>query len=397
MCMNSRLSHVVHEVLLLYVLLILAGCGSKDVHHSQSLDNKSVRCYNLTDCQSVSPDDVFESVEVVPLLFEGESYPDLVTRLQVTDSLFMIEDKRSFLHLFDKDGNYLVSSDAIIGEGPEEITTPLSYALDPLNGLIEVLTPHKLMSYDLDLHFIKSSHLPTGVDKDSETNLFFSHIESVGEDTHLLLPTISSDRVGEVVIFNSKKETIDERLSYKDDIILPFHMQDRYLFFMNDGSKLFVPPAITNIIYSLSEDMGTLSPLVQFDLGDNSLTRENMGSSVDRQILIESSREILLRILPTSNRIFLVVKGKGNTMRSFHTVVIDTARDMIYRVNLYSEGRQIFPLIMDVDDKYAYTVVDKETLMNQPSLLLDKSEQISSIADSIEDELLLVLKYGIRD
>lgn len=143
--------------------------------------------------------------------------------------------------------------------------------------------------------------------------------------------------------------------------------------------------------------MGTLSPLVQFDLGDNSLTRENMGSSVDRQILIESSREILLRILPTSNRIFLVVKGKGNTMRSFHTVVIDTARDMIYRVNLYSEGRQIFPLIMDVDDKYAYTVVDKETLMNQPSLLLDKSEQISSIADSIEDELLLVLKYGIRD
>ena len=91
MCMNSGLSHVVHEVLLLYVLLILAGCGSKDVYYSQSLDNKSVRCYNLTDCQSVSPDDVFESVEVVPLLFEGESYPDLVTRLQVTDSLFMIE------------------------------------------------------------------------------------------------------------------------------------------------------------------------------------------------------------------------------------------------------------------------------------------------------------------
>lgn len=52
---------------------------------------------------------------------------------------------------------------------------------------------------------------------------------------------------------------------------------------------------------------------------------------------------------------------------------------------------------MDVDDKFAYTVVDKETLMNQPSLLLDKSEQISEISDSIEDELLLVLKYRIGD
>ena len=83
----------------------------------------------------------------------------------------MIEDKRSFLHLLigrQLSRKFRCHNRRRSGRDYDA----LSYALDPLNGLIEVLTPHKLMSYDLDLHFIKSSHLPTGVDKDSETNLF---------------------------------------------------------------------------------------------------------------------------------------------------------------------------------------------------------------------------------
>lgn len=66
------------------------------------------------------------------------------------------------------------------------------------------------------------------------------------------------------------------------------------------------------------------------------------------------------------------------------------------RVDLYKGDNQVFPLLDEIDGKYAYAVMLREKIAECPELLLDKAGETEKMLDPIEEDTYVVLKYKIR-
>ena len=86
----------------------------------------------------------------------------------------------------------------------------------------------------------------------------------------------------------------------------------------------------------------------------------------------------------------------GNGLRKFYTVVTDRHTGDMKAVNFFDGNERTFPMIDCIDSAYAYAVAEKEVLMESPRLLLDKSADVDSIDEAIEDESLVLLKYKFK-
>lgn len=71
-------------------------------------------------------------------------------------------------YTFLKEGKYLSCSEDRIGNGPEEFQIVMGYAINPYTGLLDVLTPGRLMSYDERFNFAEAHSIPgrPGAEKD---------------------------------------------------------------------------------------------------------------------------------------------------------------------------------------------------------------------------------------
>lgn len=375
-------------------VLMVTGCTEKrevsvaDIHYDLSTANKGYLS------------DVFSSVELIPLLFDGDNYPSQASEFRVEDDYIFVTDPNDRIFVFEKEGHYISSSVEKMGEGPEEHIFPMGYSYNRYTGNIEILTISKMMCYDVQFDFVKSSDLPTHWADHRKNSCFFNNVCDLSASTHMLMPSGLSDNPYRLIFFDSEKVKTGKELSYADDMVNGGQMQNKFFFYMPDSTILCVPNALTHSIYSFSKDDLALKKIISFSVGGRELTQEyidNLNMEGDKlgHYLNSCDREVLLRILPAPNHIVTMLKH-GNSLRDTYSVFTNRSTNEMISVNIYEDGKRISPVFGDITDGYAYAIADKEAIMQMPEILLDKKGTMDSIMNDIEDETLILLKYRFK-
>jgi len=351
--------------------------------------------YDLSKAPHGQLADIFSDVEVVPLEFAGEDYPGEAHKFIVYDSLILITDYHTTVHLFTTDGKYISSSSEKQGEGPEEFPFSMGTTWNSLTNSVEIITPSKLISYDKYFNYIKESRLPTYIGKDNEPSFFFHYIYSLSDSVHLMRSTGDPYRL---VVYNSNTEQLGDYISYNDDVITSYNFQLKKFFDINDSKTYYIPGAMTNRIYEFNADNLTIHPIVEFTTGPNGVTKQyisdlNMDEKELGFFILSCERNMLLNTLPNAHYFITMLKEGENHLRSFYYVFIDRNTGEMTRIDMYKNGHLNMPMFKDIDDEFAYAVTPKDELEEMPWLLLNNESKADSILNSIDDESLVILKY----
>lgn len=229
------------------VLLILSGCDN----HSKSIVPKVY--FNLSDAKQMDISEFVDSISLILLETNDYSLLKSVQALNVTDSLFMIED-RGVLLSFNRRGDFLFSTSCLQGEGPQNYYSGMDFTLLP-NGNIEVFDPVgcELLTYNMDLQYVSTYKLPKDI-------LPVSGYLYLTDDYRLFI------NKNELRLFSINENKIVD--IYKDFDIPHFSIFDRNGFHVN-GNSFFVSTKHQNYYYELIVDKKELElrTICEFDFG----------------------------------------------------------------------------------------------------------------------------------
>lgn len=371
----------------LFYLVVALGVFACQNSEKEQQDTVALTPYAVS-----SIEDIFSDVDIVPLLFEGETYPSVANQVQVSDDYIFVGDNKKQIHVFDKDGHYVSCSSWVRGAGPGEYDMMMGFSWNPFNRSIQLLTPHKLMQYDINFNPIGEFALPT---KLGEDNLIFDQIYGLSDYNNLLLPTGTSESPYCGYVFDASTGEISDRFDYSADVLVPIAMQEQCLFRTDGGKLYFVAPAFTGEVFSLLD--GQLKNEITFSYDGDFISKVDV-SKYDGdeaglgRYLMECDKSIPVRTMISNDKVLTYVKS-GQTLRDFYVIFTDLKNGDNRRVNLYDGVDCKFPFADYSDGDGIYVVYDKESLLNSPKLLLDKAEKKDSIFADIEDESLILLKY----
>lgn len=377
-----------------YSLIILSAIAVISCGHKDDKINADIT-YNLSKTSQGSIDDVFCDLEVIPLFFDGDRYPKNVMNVTVSDSYIFILDINRIFHIFSAEGKYLSNSSSKIGQGPGEYSILMGYSWNPYSKMIEILTPDRLLFYDIDFNFKKSCAVPSNTNK----NLIFGQVGDLSANEHILLPTGISENPDRVMFYDSSTEKITSESDYSKDVIAPSGFGSKFLFHDKD-SVLFCPPAMTPYIYNISKN--TLDrPVIEFEYGKNAITRhdvEEHNSSEEelRNYLMTCHKDIRMANFITTPKIFTLFKH-GNKLSDTFVVITDRINHKSISINLYTNNEQSFPIIYDSDSSFVYSVIDKSSLLNSTNLMLGDKKEIAEKISKIDDEDFVLLKYKVKN
>ena len=192
-----------HSYLVILLFIIILGCSRVDT--SVGLPSEVYRIDDIVEQGDIR--DVFSSVELIPLEFTGEHYPQNVRRLKMTDSLILVFDMNNRLTVFGGDGKYLSSSNEKFGQGPEEFSICLGYGWNPYSREIEILGFSKIMFYDKEFNYVRSCPTPNIPGKQIITKIF-----DLSPTRHVLLNNDADDP--NIYLFDSEKGEILDKNTY---------------------------------------------------------------------------------------------------------------------------------------------------------------------------------------
>lgn len=230
---------------LLFVLVVLPGCKNEN-YSLPGIEN-----YNLEKNKEGFINDIFEDVELVPLRFEKETYPNSIITLDISDSIILLRDRNQLVHLFDSKGNYISCSKSKYGNGPGEYDILMGTFIGKIADEIVFLTPFRMIVYDRYFNVIRESHLPTKI---GDNALLYNHGYNLGDNKYLLLPSPTSDDPLRIDGYDSEKEQIINSTQYSTDLTVFAGMQSQCFFCLPDSLLLFCSPAFSNYMYQIVED-----------------------------------------------------------------------------------------------------------------------------------------------
>ena len=370
----------------------MAGCGGNKVAAPEGVESY---CHD----DAVDEDDlreVFSDVELIPLEFTGEHYPQNFLSLEIADSVILVYDQSHTLTVFDQDGKYISSSAEKYGQGPEEFTIGLGYSWNPYSRLIEILGYTKIMFYDKEFNFVRSCKAPS-----EPGRLIIENICDLSPTRHVLLHNGIGNKPYRIFLFDSEKEEILDEKDYEEWTMGGGpSAQEKRFFRLADGEIYCMPIRVTDKILKLKPDSLTFENAVRFVPGKNSLSAKELDEMCSNSESFykyrESGKEIPYLTMFNSENIFDYINS-GPKIFSNLVYVINRKNGSLKRYREYEGKSPVFPEIADIDEEYAYSVIEKETLAESPKLLLDKAEKKDSILGAIEDESLIVLKYKIKE
>jgi len=368
--------------------LLLCCCKNND--NSDKLSEH----YDLSKARHGQLADIFSDVEVVPLEFAGNYYPNEIANMSINDSLILITDNLETVYLFEPNGSYISCSSEKQGEGPEEYPFSMGSAWNPNNNTIQIITPYKIILYDKYFNYITSYKIPLFPGKEIGEKTFFHYIYPISNTSSLLR---TSDIPYNLTILNFDTEKFENGISYKDDVITDRNAQSNIFFEKNDKTLYFVPCSMTNRIYVFDTDSLTINPIVEFSTGSNGVTKEyiaslNMSQKEIAYHLATCDRDMLLNAMPNEDHIVTML-SHGKTLHYYHYVFIDRNTGEMTRIDMYKNGHLNMPMFKDIDNKYAYAVALKEDIAEMPWILLNKETDADSILNNIEEDTYLILKY----
>ena len=381
---------VVRNIMSIFILLLFYSCSNNHITRDES------EYHDLTNLSEGIIDDIFEKVDLVPLQFEKETYPNTCNNIDISDSLILITDVRQLVHIFDWEGHNLSCSNIKYGNGPGEYEILMGAFFGKEMDQVIILSPFKMITYVRYFNTIREVHLPTKI---GHTAMLYSYGYDLGKDKYLLLPTLTSEQPERVDIFDSNKETVIRTLNYPHGRTSFISMQNDCFSELPDSTIILCPPAYTKYLYKLTQD--SIIPYVNFSFGSEFLTKEEIdatGSDIMNQsnLIFNSSREYPMRQMINSRLIITLVRKNSSSTYDWYTIVSNRTKGSNLKINLSNGKEFIFPSIRMIDENYAYTIYRKEFLIENPTLLLNKKELAEKDLKDIDMEDYVLLKYKFR-
>lgn len=374
---------------------------------STSCSHESKQCaeetYDTDNATYVSITDLFKSVETTELKYDGKGvYPKYVQKFSTDSNIIVVRGDRDLLYLFDNNGRMIASSNNKLGEGPAEYNGIQGYSWNPFSKLIQIMTDKKIMFYDTAFNYIKEILLPIKPydQKTQPKGLYFCEIQDISESEHILSPTGNSPEPYRYIVFDSDANEVKYDFSYSDDMIGGASMQNTNFFLLPDGKILCRPTGQLPYIYEVGLNKEEkLKPIIELKQSSSGITRKDIeahsGSDTElAKYWMNTTRKIPINVMPTQDWIMLNFK-EGNNLRTMSSTLINRKNGAMRSIRFFDGVKRTFPMIEQVEGDTAYAILDKATLIDNPSLLLKDSAQLSRV-ESFNDDNFVLLKYTIK-
>ena len=128
-----------------------------------SCQESNIQSIALSDSEMVELNEVFDSVEVIPLEATPGAYMASFKKLNVYDDYFFVEDYNQVIFLFSRDGKFISNSNKVKGNGHGEYNALLSSTYNPYSKLVEIVTRDQIKFYDTNFNFINAVRIPEGM------------------------------------------------------------------------------------------------------------------------------------------------------------------------------------------------------------------------------------------
>lgn len=388
----------------IYFIIITLTCSLIACNtRKESSDSKNIQeYYDLSKATPAELTKVFEDVELIPLLFDGDEYPSQFYTMNCIDSLILLQDYSENIYVFTREGHYKSSSKLVHGQGPGEIDIFMGYSWNPFSGTIQVLTPNKMLCYDTDFNFVEECALPGRIDPTGKNTLLFTQIYDLSENNHLLTPFSTPFYKDCYVNYNSKTGELGDTIDYSKYIITYGNMQSKKFFQLNNNEYLVKPPFIGDYIYSFNPNELSFIPKIKFDMGAERLTKEEVADHSDKdnqnaifEYLGNSDRPVVEGAHPTPDKIFFYI-SHGNRFDKMEVMVANRKSGEINKFKYRNGSKFYFPPMLDMDNDYVYSGVTKLELIDSPDLLLGENLDLDTLLKDYDDDTLIVLKYKIK-
>lgn len=120
-----------------FACLLLTSCSTPKA------ESDAPEFYDLSDYEKGTINDLFDHVEVVPLLFEQDTYPRNVSDLECTGDRVYIQDTDTYIHIFSATtGHYISCSKSKYGNGPGEFVIMTGFVVNPFSNKYGIMTYH---------------------------------------------------------------------------------------------------------------------------------------------------------------------------------------------------------------------------------------------------------------
>ena len=356
--------------------------------------------YDLTSYEQGTISDVFDSVEVVPLLFEQDTYPDRPHDFEVSDGKVYIKDYQPFLHVFSANtGHYISCSKARYGRGPGEFTTMTGFIINPFSKKIEVLTYTRMYSFDDSFEWSRTVNIPGEIGNSS--SLVYDKGYALSDSKYIIADCNVTKDPYTLILYDAEKEEALASWNYYDDVICPVHMITRCFYTMPDGEILYTPGVFTHYIYSIDDDRKGMHPKMEFrydtDVMSDTTIKMIRGNQDKIDELYRSTTIAFPMRQLVNSRIVMTMMKKGD-LTTMYTIVSDRKTGKNIRIDHYDSGKQKYkmPLMKYIDENYCYLIDTKEFVMNNPDILMDKADRAEELLSKIDDEDFVMVKYRIK-
>ena len=377
------------------VMILGASCSSpKPEPHG------APEFYDLSVYEEAKVGDILEVAEVVPLLFERDTYPKHATFLSFLDGNIVIEHLENSDHVFSSDGHYIGCSESMKGQGPGEHVMLLGHVVNPFSHTIDVLGISNMYSYDPEFtNSLRVSDLPTIVGS-ADKWLFDSGI-ALSETKYLLHSSIVTNPY-QVTLYDAEQGKALNNWSYADDIISYFSGTRKKFFRMPDGEILITAEGYSPYIYGVDSEGRDMYKAIELKYGDkiikDHVTLDDFykNPNIWKEYYENSSIEIPFDRLVNSKKVVTIIEVGPDYSRDRYLLLTDRGSGHTYRVETTEDDNVIFPSLYYIDENYLYNILTKEHIDENPRCLLNKeSEAVSLIRNHDEDDFFLI-KYRFK-
>lgn len=386
-----RYSHVI-----IFLALILSACQTSE----NNIYNSEIESYDLSNLEETTFDQLVGDVELTPLRFELETYPNRDYRTLITDRFIYITDTKQLVHTFDLAGHNIACSKIKHGNGSGEYSILMSAMQTANPDKIALLTPFKLIEYDSKFDAWSESPLQTKI---GATAYIYGGGIGIGENKYILLPAVTNEIADQIDFYDAEKGCVTNTLKYPYDVIAWTGHFNRNFFYMPDSTIMFCPPAISEYIYEVKPD--TLLPRIKFTYGSEIITKEEYETAhkeleekwdqnIDVYIGDFTDKGIPMNCLINSKKIIHKVDQKNNA----YCIITDRRTHESKKIVCIKDHTVICPFFDNIDEDYLYLTVSKSYVLRHLDIMYGKTEEeVREALKDIDDEDFVLLKYQIKE
>lgn len=253
-------------IFLLSICLIFNNCTS-----NRNNKIKGIIKIDLDNVKSISVNDIYKSIKLIPLEKNNESLIAKISKLIPRDDKFYVLDKQSYsILIFDNSGHYL-SKICKYGKGVGEYTLIDDFEINPYTNNIEILVSFGFIyEYDLSGNFIKKYNLQTkgrGVHYLKDVSKDIVALYSKSEDKNLILYSKSSNAIIKQLF------SVPQKIRFTP-------IQTNISPFSTYNEKVIFYQGFTNDVYELDEK--ELKVKYSWDFGSHNIDLSKLPDNKDQ-------------------------------------------------------------------------------------------------------------------